>query len=456
MLVSISIENFRSFSSEETFSMVASERLAGSHTDHALPIPNSSEKVLRAAVLYGANGAGKSNLFKALRFIERIALRSNNKNAGTKRERYLFCDDSTKPSSFDLQFIANNKLYRFGFKVDDVCITEEWLIEVIGSKEKIIYERLTNPNGIVSVDAPGATTVGPKLAALAMIGGPQNQSFLATIRATLNSSEYGDELSGILEWFKSTLTMIAPDETYAKLGRDLSEDNDFLKFAGDFLQASATGVDHLIPQKTEISEDDLRSLLPKEVAKRVIDAVAEDESERRGIIHLPNGNELMIEKAGESRFYKIAIQASHKLPSGNSFSIELNEESDGTKRLLDFIPALHQVKKTNSVYFIDEIDRSMHPMLVWKFLEFFLRSCNSSCSQIIVTTHESNLLDLDLLRRDEIWFVEKDQNLSTRIYSLADFKVRTDQAIQKHYLNGRFGAVPFLGKLENILPKFDN
>ena len=101
MLVSISIENFRSFSTEQTFSMVASERLAGSHADHTIPIPNSSEKVLRAAVIYGANGAGKSNLFKALRYIEKIALRANRKDEGTKRERYLFSDDKEKPSSFD-------------------------------------------------------------------------------------------------------------------------------------------------------------------------------------------------------------------------------------------------------------------------------------------------------------------------------------------------------------------
>ena len=456
MLVSISIENFRSFSSEETFSMVASERLAGSHPDHALPIPNSSAKVLRVAVLYGANGAGKSNLFKALRYIEIIATKPTNKNAGTQRERYLFNNNIEQPSSFDLQFITNNKLYRFGFKVNDIHITEEWLYEVINEREKIIYERTTTADGVVNVDIPDANKLGPKLAALATIGGPQNQSFLATIRATLNNAEYGDELSGILGWFTSTLTTIAPDETYAKLGRDLTENPELLQFVSGFLKAAATGVDHLIPQKTEISEEDLRALLPKEIARHVIDKVTEDEKDKRGLIQLPNGNELIIEKAGASRFYKIAIQASHKLSSGNSFTIELHNESDGTRRLLDFIPALHQVKQGNSVYVIDEIDRSMHPMLVWKFLDFFLRSCGTTYSQMIVTTHESNLLDLDLLRRDEIWFAEKDQNLCTRIYSLADFKIRTDLAIQKHYLNGRFGAVPFLGKLENILAKADH
>jgi AAA15 family ATPase/GTPase len=109
------------------------------------------------------------------------------------------------------------------------------------------------------------------------------------------------------------------------------------------------------------------------------------------------------------------------------------------------------LRTSSAVYFIDEIDRSMHPELVWKFLEFFLKSCEAGQRQIIVTTHESNLLDLELLRRDEIWFAEKDSNGSTHLYSLADFKVRKDLEIRKHYLQGRFGAVPFLGSLDRLL-----
>jgi hypothetical protein len=132
--------------------------------------------------------------------------------------------------------------------------------------------------------------------------------------------------------------------------------------------------------------------------------------------------------------------------------LELAEESDGTRRLLNLIPALLN-QQTPRVYVIDEIDRSLHPMIVKEFLEFFLKSRGCGSCQIIVTTHESNLLDQDLLRRDEIWFAEKDQTAATRLYSLLDFKVRNDRDIRKGYLQGRFGAVPFLSGLERLLPR---
>src|ERR1039458_3987424 len=127
MIVSFSVSNFRSFSSEETLSLVASNRLSGSHDDHAVPIPDSKEKVLRTAVLYGANGAGKSNLFKAVRYVRTVALNPRNKGTGTGRLPFRFGDGEGAPSTFDLQFIAGDKLYRFGFKVDDQRILEGWL-----------------------------------------------------------------------------------------------------------------------------------------------------------------------------------------------------------------------------------------------------------------------------------------------------------------------------------------
>jgi AAA15 family ATPase/GTPase len=115
------------------------------------------------------------------------------------------------------------------------------------------------------------------------------------------------------------------------------------------------------------------------------------------------------------------------------------------------MPALHGLHSSTKVYFIDEIDRSLHPNLVWEFVNFYLKSCSGCQAQVIITTHESSLLDLDLLRRDEIWFAEKDSTSATRLYSLTDFNVRKDLEIRKHYLKGRFGAVPFLGDLDRLL-----
>jgi AAA15 family ATPase/GTPase len=131
--------------------------------------------------------------------------------------------------------------------------------------------------------------------------------------------------------------------------------------------------------------------------------------------------------------------------------MDIEDESDGTRRLLDLLPALYEMQNRGGVYFIDEIDRSMHPILVRRLLEFFLASCGDNPGQMILTTHESSLLDLDLLRRDEIWFAEKDHEQATCLYSLADFKVRNDLEIRKHYLQGRFGAIPFFGSLDRLM-----
>jgi AAA15 family ATPase/GTPase len=449
MLVSFSVANFRSFLDEQTFSMVASKRLAESHPSHIIPLPNSNESVLKTAIIYGANGAGKSNLFRALRYVRSIALRPNKKFQGTRREKF-HTSGNDLPSSFDLQFVANNKLYRFGFKVDDSRILEEWLIEIDRGRDKVVYERITNEDGIVKVHANKTLNKNQKISALITIGGPQNQSFLATINATLSPADIGEDLIAVFDWLGETLSMIAPNEVYAPLGHELTKDSSFLKFAGEFLKASATGVDFLATEKKEISEDELKLSLPDHIWKKFSEQLDDREDGEVGVIRIPGGNNLIIEHTNENRFYKISVQASHKRNDKSSFRLDLSEESDGTRRLLDFIPALHRVQKETGIYFIDEIDRSMHPMLVWKFLEFFLNSCTASRSQIIVTTHETNLLDLDLVRRDEIWFAEKDQNLETRIYSLMEFKVRTDLEIRKNYLNGRFGAIPFLGKFSQL------
>jgi len=449
MIVSFSVSNFRSFSAEEeTLSLVASNRLSGSHDDHAVPIPDSKEKVLRTAVLYGANGAGKSNLFKAFRYLKSVALEPRKKGSGTGRQPFRFAGPQGLPSSFDLQFITRDKLYRFGFKVDDERITEEWLFQVVGNKQKLLYERTTDENGKVSIAAEGLRSAGEKVIALATVGGPRNQSFLATANVTLNAGDLGDDLARVLTWLKKGLNLIDPDEPIEPLGHLLDQDPDFLAFAGAFLKANSTGVDHLEVLKEEISEDDSRRLLQNTLLGVLVG--------RGGTARVTRGDsELLLERKDETRVYRISIQAAHEHEPGKVVSLELADESDGTRRLLNLIPALHHLRTTNAVYIIDEIDRSLHPILVKEFLEFFLRSRDCGAGQVIATTHESNLLDQDLLRRDEIWFAEKDQASATRLYSLLDFKVRNDLEIRKHYLQGRFGAVPFLGNLDNLLEKTD-
>jgi hypothetical protein len=292
----------------------------------------------------------------------------------------------------------------------------------------------------VAIDASGLKDAGEKVTALATVGGPQNQSFLATANATLNASDLGEDLGCVLTWFREGLVLIGPNEPVEALGHMLDRDSDFLSFASAFLKSASTGVDHLEILKEEISNDDPRSVLrnmPLGAVKLTVD-----------------NSEALLDRE-EDHLYQISIQAAHEFEAGKVFRLRLGNESDGTRRLLDLLSALYGPRTKRTVCVIDEIDRSLHPILVKEFLEFFLKSCDGGPRQLIVTTHESNLLDQDLLRRDEIWFAEKDQSASTRLYSLLDFKVRNDLEIRKHYLQGRFGAVPFLGNLHSLVAKTD-
>ncbi len=449
MIISVSISNFRSFFTEETLSLTASKKLADRHNDHKIAIPNSDQNVLKIGLIYGANGAGKSNTFKALQYIKSIALEQR-KNA-IKKIPFKLDGNIDDPSTFDIQFIAGQNVYRFGFKINNSQIEEEWLTILNNGKEKTLYERITEKNGNVKIEAPGFRK-NKKLSALITVGGQPQQSFLATINHTLNKSDYGKHLINVLTWFEKNLILIDPDAQLNSLGQYLANNPDCLKFAGSFLKSVSTGVDHLQIHKNEITREELNSLLPNFFISHVLKGMNENQNDSDiVVIKLPNGTELVIERGNENHLYRIKIDAAHQNKNGSIVPFELNEESDGTKRLLNLMPVLYHPYTDETVFFIDEIDRSLHPNLVWEFVDFFLKSNKQAHTQIILTTHESNLLDLELLRRDEIWFAEKDQNSATHLYALTDFKIRNDLEIRKHYLNGRFGAIPFLGDAKRLI-----
>jgi uncharacterized protein len=392
MLVSFAVSNFRSFATTQLFSLIGSPRLDGAHGNHTLPIPDSDDRVLRATVIYGANGAGKSNLLAALRYARNIALGQRNQSRAAARNPFRLADLRDQPSSFDLQFIAADKLYRYSLHLDDERIIGERLLHVVGGRKRLIYERRTDGDRKIEIDAPGLKSESDKLQALVTVGSRHNQSFLATARGTLEPGDLGKTLPEVIDWLEDGLTLIGPQPTPNLSITRLVTDMEFRQFASDFLKGSSIGIDYL--KERELSKEEAQELI-----------------------------------------------------------LTLSEESDGTQRLLDLLPALYR-KSGKAMYLIDEIDRSMHPLLVYKLLEYFLRSWTGS--QLVVTTHESHLLDLELLRREAIWFAEKDSSGATNLYSLTDFNVRKDLRVQKSYLEGQFGAVPFLGEIDRLIERDEN
>lgn len=408
------------------------------------------QSVLKAAVIYGANAAGKSNLFKALQYMKLAALMLRPKGTGTGRDPFrLDRQWSTQPSSLDLQFIAGGRTYRYVLSVSDDRFAEERLAIVADQQgnEQVIYERTTDENLVTIVEAPGFAE-GSKAKALATVGAAAACSFLATLNNSgLSPEEAGEHVMATAVWFDQHLQLIDPATSLFNVS--LTEDQRLAEFASKALRAASTGVERLDVTSKPLTEMDLEKLNPSVLA----DLRSKLQVQPRVVVRDRGGDELVAERGSSGdRVCVVSTRAVHRASNGGEQpSLPWAEESDGTQRFLELVPALYEGDAVKQTFFVDEIDRSMHPALVRELMQSFLRS-PADGRQLIVTTHETALLDLDLVRRDEIWFVEKSREGATDLYSLLDFQPRSSEAtdLRKRYLEGRYGGVPFLGYFDDL------
>ena len=256
---SFSIANFRSFREEQTLSMVASNRLRRSHGS-PLPDPRDENKLLPVAALYGANGAGKSNLVRGLSFLEGLVLRGTEPKKPTGRRAFLFDKISgKKPTELSLQFIEDGRVYAYGAQVGDRFIEAEWLSILRDGREVIAYERTTQESGEVEIKAGPALledTFGnhSKVVALTRVGVLPNQLFLHAVGTGLQEQDQGPIMIGAWRWFSERLTIIPPEAAFGNLAGLVEGDSAFTDFAGKFLKRVATGVDKLKVETVEVDE----------------------------------------------------------------------------------------------------------------------------------------------------------------------------------------------------------
>ena len=449
MLISFSVCNFRSFREKQTLSMVASARHPD-HPEHLAVIPNDDHQALPVAVIYGANGSGKSNLVKALAYMKRLVLFGTEPKAPTGRDPFLLDQTSRlEPTEMEVQFAESGHFYLFGFRVDNNLVLAEWLSVIRDGKEILVYERLTTATGEVKIE-PGPVLADrawgnyAKARALAQVGALPNQLFLHATGKTLRDEDQGPVLSGAWHWFAEHLTIIPADASFATLVNLIADDKAFGDFAGDFLRRVATGVDRLRVDTLQVQEGVLTSMGGQ--ARQIVEGLRVGETPPLAAL----GTDFSMEGGIGAKVRIRMIKSEHVTADGSRVDLPLAEESDGTRRLTHLLPALRSLCRGPGLFVIDEIDRSLHPLLSKGFVRTFLDACTGRGSQLIFTSHETAFLDLELLRRDEIWFADKKQpEGSTELYSLADFKVRTDLKIDKAYLQGRFEAVP---PIETELP----
>ncbi len=448
MLITFKISNFLSFNEEVEFSMLAGQqRNLDSHVVTFGKGRNAIE-ILKGAAIYGANASGKSNFVKAIDFAKTVILKGIEQAATHKKHFLLHSENATKPSRFEFEFKLDDKLYAYGFSclLNKKMIEKEWLYELGKTTNKVIFTRnvLENGNSDIKVELK----LDKKMANRFEVYKEDilaNQLFLSELNKK-NIFDIGEvTVLKQVELFFANKLFIVTTSTDLK-------DNDLI-FSFNTKEANTvfekyltyfnTGIDKIFTQELDLSESEL-FLNHLGLKGEKLNIKKQGQYLPWGIATLSDGKQkVVIEKNidNEVLFSKILMQPKNA-PKEVYFDIE--EQSEGTQRLFDFIPILFSLANNSITCIIDEIDRSLHSELSHKLLEsFFLATANTE-SQLIFTTHESSLLDLELLRRDEIWFTEKNKEGETRMYSLEEFKPRHDTELRKAYLMGRFGAIPFI------------
>ncbi len=438
MLINFSVENFRSFGAEQTLNLVASKAEQG-HADHCVPIPGTDEQALRIAVLYGANAAGKSNLVRAMDFAKGLVIRGVNRDQPIALDSFRFSDPPLRGSSFEFRFMVQKQIFVYGFDIFDGQVTEEWLA-VAGEDggETDVFTR--NGTAVTFANSVVDSVTRDSIQALVTLGVRPNQLLLNKV-LDVDESRRGALLNAVAKWFTELLVVIPPDIGFATTIEVLDGDPQLRQFASGFLSNVGTGIGELSIEKSEIAMSDLYALHFK---NRILANNGGEPAEIE-----PAGGSLMPDPDDPLRLIRKKLTANHSI--GNArFSLPFAEESDGTQRLLHLLPALYVTNTVSFVFVIDEFDRSLHPVLAYAFLKYFLESAAGPQRQLIATTHETHLLDRELLRRDEIWFAEKDALQQTHLSSLSDLCVRDDLQFEKSYVQGRFGAIPIVGGLEKL------
>lgn len=441
MLISFSVSNFRSIGTEQTLSLIASNKITD-HANHLVPIKDTQKSVLRTAVIYGANAAGKSNLVRAMASAQDFI--KGNEPRSVIIEPFRFSPDlAADPTSFEFRFLIGDRIFTYGFDVKGRDIHAEWLsILLTAEEERVVFER--NHEG-KTVVATGVATMFPRdnsiaslLTALSSLPLTPHQLFLNRVKA-LPEEVQSDTLRAVIHWLTRDLLILLPDHRSTDILDRLSDDDDFRRLAEEFLSSVGTGVRSLELATKEVAPDRMvrsasgRVMFPGGGRRRLADVRPDPDD--------------------PSRYIERTLLAMHQVGE-SSAQLPFSEESDGTQQLLHLLPVLASLKRGAKVVVIDELDRSLHPLICWEFIRLFGETGPGAHKQLIVTTHEAHLLNQELLRRDEYWFVEKDSGQQTQLISLSDFKVRNDLQIERGYLQGRFGGIPVIGsmtEIENLL-----
>lgn len=419
MLVQFSVKNFLSFKEKVTFSFVASK--IKEHKDSNVIFINDKLELLKSAGIYGANASGKSNLIKAMHFARWFSLNSAKNTQANEKIKVtnfkLSSETENKPSFFEFIFIWNNVEYRYGFELDQTKIFSEWLFRVDLNSSRMVEANLfLRDNKEIKIGSHFKEGKAVKFR--------ENALFLSHV------AQAGGVLSAeILKWFLNFNIISGLSDQHEQFTIKKIQEEPYKKNVMNFLHNADPDIDDLIIN-TKTKDDFLNDThIPAEIKKLVLETSSKSES-----------------------FEMFSILSSHKKfdKNGNQIGTEnfdfSGAESEGTKKVFGISGPILDTLLSGKILIIDEMEARLHPLITRYIINLFNSSDNDKNAQLIFVTHDTNLLDKRFLRRDQIWFVEKDEYKSSDLYSLIDYKEkpRNDASFEKDYIMGKYGAIPYV------------
>jgi len=423
MIIEFTVGNFLSFKEKKTLSLKATS--ITEYKDSTFTI--GKNKLLKSAVLYGANSSGKSNLIKAMSIMKLIVMTSVEKSSISKNKVIPFLlstESENQPSFFEVVFLIGKRRYRYGFELDSEMIHGEWLFELKEKKEIPLFIREKDGIGITEDFEEGD----------GLESKTRNNALFLSVTDQFNGIVSGK----IIKWFNNWVTISGlRHENYRGVTFSLLEKKNSKAKLLDFFKDLDLGFNEIKLRKEKFKKHLLPNDLPSEILEDIVSDLQGKTVARIETIHQKFDDEG--ECVGEVNF-------------------DLRErESSGTNKVIDISGPIFDTLIDGGILVIDELDAKLHPLMTAAITNLFNSpEYNSKNAQLIFATHDTNLLSYGHFRRDQIFFLEKDKYEATDLYSLIEYKednikIRKDRSFEKDYITGRYGAIPFIGNFDKLL-----
>lgn len=448
MLLYFSISNWGMIQDCLSFSMIAQRQQA--HSERLRTLKKFNKRVLPIAAVYGPNASGKSTMIDALKFAQAFVLLGLPNRSDRISRQFYRLDKSYKarPSEFDFIFEINGEVFEYQFSFDDEKVITEELKNISPDDENIIFSR--DHQQLKEFNEPLKSSTN---AAAYFEGCAPNKLYVTNLAGQGNRI-----LEFVSAWFRNLL-ILKPNEIFASYSQYSNQQSFLSQTASSFFKRLGTGICGFISEEVTSGYPSIPEFIRENLQKN---------PNLEFPMYSPQGNFFVLRwDIEEAKPRVFQIRASHKSVDGSFVNFNLGAESDGSRRLMDLLPlflGLHLGNRSNQprVCFVDEMDRSLHPLLLKRILSDYLAVLDQNwSSQLIFTTHNAELIDQDILRRDEICFLERTEEGSCHLTKLSDFRdesgkaVRFDSLIRKRYLRGDFGGVPEL-PLSNLFELTDD